>query len=97
MESLTTDERTTGAENVLWDLTDLYPSATDPAFIHDVETIGARCADFHGTWKGKLRTLDITAFLQMLVQYEQLAETMDRLGSFAQLIWSTDTEDPKNG
>lgn len=94
---MTTEERTTGAEQVLWDLTDLYPSTSDPAFIHDVETITERCATFHRTWRGKLASLELDAFLTMVAEYEELVETLDRMGSFVQLIWSTDTEDPKNG
>ncbi len=94
---MTTEERTTGAEQVLWDLTDLYPSTSDPAFIHDVETITERCATFHRTWRGNLASLELDAFLTMVAEYEELVETLDRMGSFVQLIWSTDTEDPKNG
>lgn len=97
MDSLTTEERITGAENVLWDLSDLYPSASDPAFKNDLDTIGPRCADFNRRWKGQLGSLDIPAFMSMVTEYEDLIETLDRMGSFAQLIWSTDTEDPNNG
>jgi oligoendopeptidase F len=97
MESMTSDERVTGAEQVLWDLSDLYPSTTDPVFTGDLETITDRCAAFHRSWKGKLGSLDVASFITMVTEYEDLAEALDRMGSFAQLIWSTDTEDPKNG
>lgn len=94
---MTSEERITGAENVLWDLSDLYPSASDPTFKHDMDTVGTRCADFNRRWKGKLGSLDIPSFMTMVTEYEDLIETLDRMGSFAQLIWSTDTEDPNNG
>jgi oligoendopeptidase F len=87
----------TGAEGIEWDLSDLYSSPTDPAFLSDLDGIITRCHDFHDAWKGALATLDAVDFAQALQEYEALSESMDRMASYSQLIWSTDTEDPRNG
>lgn len=92
-----TNDTATGAESILWDLSDLYSSTTDGAFVSDLEGINKRCMKFNERWKGALATSSISEFVESVIQYEQIVETMDRMGSFSQLIWSTNTEDQQNG
>ena len=37
-----------------WKLSDLYPSATSPAFLEDMEKAGRMAIAFEEKWKGKL-------------------------------------------
>lgn len=90
-------EQVTGAENILWDLTDLYSSPEDPRFIADINEIHPSCIQFSDKWKGALGNADIAEFAQAMQEYEEIVEDLDRMGSFAQLIWSTNTEDQTNG
>lgn len=92
-----TNDTVTGAESIVWDLSDLYTSATDGAFVSDLEGINSRCLEFNKRWKGALASSSISTFVDSLLQYEQIVETMDRMGSFSQLIWSTNTDDQQNG
>ncbi len=87
----------TGAEEIIWDLSDLYTSPTDPTFVSDVQTIEEKCRSFHNRWKGALADLSPEEFATVLGEYERLIEDMDRMASYAQLVWSTDTENPANG
>ncbi|MBI2793896.1 MAG: M3 family oligoendopeptidase [Ignavibacteria bacterium] len=90
-------EKTTGAEEVVWDLTDLYLSADDDVFISDLNTLEQKCLDFNGKWNGNIASKPVSEFVSMIEEYEGLVELMDKLSSFAQLVWSTNTEDPANG
>jgi oligoendopeptidase F len=90
-------EKTTGAEEVVWDLTDLYRSADDDVFISDLNTLEQNCLDFKNKWHGNVASIAVSEFVYMLEEYEVLVELMDKLSSFAQLVWSTNTEDPANG
>lgn len=44
----------TGAEKVVWDLSDLYKGVDDPQITKDVETLAVMAKQFHTNYKGKL-------------------------------------------
>lgn len=86
----------TGAEDVIWDLSDLH-SGSDDAISGDLERLVQNTIDFHARWHGTVPEAtdeDILAFVQ---QYSVIAEHMDRIGSYVHLQWSTDTENPEFG
>lgn len=95
--STNTEKRLTGAENVIWDLSDLYPSAPSTALQHDLDTIVDRAKAFRDTWNGTLATSTNEQFATMMAEFEILLEILDRMGSYGQLQWSTNTDDPANG
>ena len=97
METKNANDRMTGAEHIEWDLSDLYSSTQDDRFQRDISTIEQQCATFHSKWKGAVADLDDTGILDLIQEYEVLVETVARLSSYAQLVWSTDTENPANG
>lgn len=86
-----------GAENVIWDLTDLYPSAVSKEFLADLNGLNERCADFKSRWKGKVATLTPPQFFEALSEYEGIHEAFDRIMSFAHLQWTTQTTNPEAG
>lgn len=87
----------TGAENVQWDLSDLYNSIDDPALENDKEQVVEQAKSFASQYKGNVADLDEEQMKQALEDYEQILETIGKFGSYAHLIWSTNTNDPKYG
>ena len=90
-------EQITGAEEVVWDLSDLYSSIDDQKFLNDLDSMVGRCTEFRSKWKGTIAGLSNADFAKLMGEYERLVEDLDRLGSFVHLVWSTDTENPENG
>ena len=95
MDAETVATPTTGAEEVRWDLTDLY--ASDPALDADLAGAEAAAGALAERYRGRLGDLDAAALAAALAE---LAEVHDRAGrayTYAYLAWSTDTEDPARG
>jgi len=93
-----TPEKTlTGAENVNWDLSDLYSSSEDPQLAKDKENILAEADAFASTYKGRIADLSVSEFREMLQSYEALQDKGGKIGSFAYLQWSTNTANPEFG
>ena len=88
---------TTGAENVRWDLSDLYNGFDDPAYLNDRERVQAKADSFASTYRGRLSHLTPEELASAIQSFEALTETVSRLGSFAYLAWTTDTENPALG
>ncbi len=86
-----------GAENIHWDLSDLYESPNDPKLKSDTEGVIKKAETFNSTYRGRVAELDASEFAQMLREYEEIIQTLGKIGSFAHLIWSTNTEDPELG
>jgi oligoendopeptidase F len=87
----------TGAEEVAWDLTDLYGGADDPALERDLKETGARANDLADRYKGRIAELDAGEMAGMLADYEAIVETIYTISGFAYLNWATNTEDPARG
>ncbi|HEX6981218.1 MAG TPA: M3 family oligoendopeptidase [Balneolaceae bacterium] len=87
----------TGAENVNWDLSDLYSSVDDPALQNDKEQLRKLVDDFASSYKGKVASLDAAGLKKALQKYEELLETIGKIGAYAHLIWSTDTSNAEYG
>lgn len=90
-------EQRTGAENVRWDLSDLYAGIDDPNIDSDMQTTSEKADRFAETYRGKVVTLDDEGLYGALVDYEAIGEAEYKLGYFAQLLWSTDTGNPRYG
>lgn len=87
----------TGAEEVQWDLSDLYKSIDDPTLENDKKKVVEQAKEFASRYKGNVAQLDEEQMKQALGDYEKLIETVGKIGSYAHLIWSTNTNDPKYG
>lgn len=85
------------ADSVRWDLSDLYASPTDPSIRSDQERLRTDATHFATTYKGRLSALSASHMAVMLTEYERLSDTLGKLGSYAYLLWSTNTEDPAHG
>ncbi|HKK44675.1 MAG TPA: M3 family oligoendopeptidase [Balneolaceae bacterium] len=87
----------TGAENIQWDLSDLYESIEDSALHDDKKKVGELADTFASKYKGKVAELDEQQLKQALQDYEELIEIIGKIGSYAHLIWSTNTNKPEYG
>jgi len=87
----------TGAEHVIWDLSDLYPSVGEDGLGADLSVVEDRAKLFREKWHGRLGDVPTAEFMNMVGEFEDLIETMDRMGSYVQLMWSTDSENASYG
>ncbi len=85
----------------VWKLADLYPSATSPAFLADMEKAASASVAFAEKWKGRLGTAAMSTgeagIGAALREYEALDDLMGRIASFAGLTYFSDTSNPANG
>ncbi len=87
----------TGAENVAWDLSDLYRGVDDPAIDRDLDDADARADRLAEQYKGRIADLDAEGLSALLAEYEIIVETAQKLAGYAYLLWSTNTEDAPRG
>ncbi|NGP90084.1 M3 family oligoendopeptidase [Fodinibius halophilus] len=87
----------TGAEEIRWDLSDLYESIDDPALQNDKKKVLELADSFIDDYKGQIANLEAKGLKKALQEYEQLLEIISKIGSYAHLIWSTDTNNPEYG
>jgi len=87
----------TGAENIAWDLSDLYKSPEDPKLLKDKKNVLEEADKFAVKYHGRISTLSASEFSDALRAYESLIQRAGKIGSYSHLIWSTNTEDAKLG
>ncbi|MEX0647592.1 MAG: M3 family oligoendopeptidase [Balneolaceae bacterium] len=87
----------TGAEKVNWDLSDLYNSPDDPALKSDKNQLLEEAGQFSEKYRSQIAELTPAQYADALNTYEQLIQKAHKIGSYAHLIWSTNTEDPALG
>lgn len=75
-----------------WDLSALYQSITDPAIARDMKALEKNAKAFAARYQGKLAKPGMLA--ESIVDYEALQDTMGKLGSYAQLLYSADMQTP---
>jgi oligoendopeptidase F len=86
-----------GAEQVTWDLNDLYAGVNDPAIDRDLDAADARADELGQVYRGRIAQLGAGELRDLLEGYEQAYELSRKVGAYAYLNWSTNTEDPANG
>jgi oligoendopeptidase F len=87
----------TGAEEVAWDLTDLYAGPDDPALEGDVAETEAAAAAFRERYHGKVAELDAAALAEAIAERERIDEVFTRAAYFAHLNFSTNMADSARG
>jgi oligoendopeptidase F len=80
-----------------WDLRDLYASPADPRIAADCKATEEAAKAFAARYQGKLAELSGGELARAVNDYEKLQESMGRLMSYAQLLFSADSESPANG
>jgi oligoendopeptidase F len=89
--------KTTGAENVRWDLTDLFKSPTDPAIEVTLADALKRAQAFEVRYKGKVASLPPKDFAAMMRELEEDEELATKPEVYAYLLHSQNTEDNAAG
>ena len=80
-----------------WDLSDLYPGQDSPELENDLKEVGAKAEAFSGRYAGKVAALSGSELAAAVAEYERLQETLGRVMSYAQLVYSSDMNEPRNG
>lgn len=91
------EKTTTGAEDIHWDLTDLYNGTDDPQLQKDKQRLSEQAQSFADRYKGQITKLSAADLNQALQQYEAINEKLYKIRSFAHLHWATDTSDATRG
>ena len=92
-----TEKQPTGAETISWDLTDLYAGADDPLINADLDACDAEADALDAAYRGRIANLTAAELAALIVRYETLVERAHKIGSFASLNWTQDTQDPARG
>ncbi len=87
----------TGAEDVAWDLSDLYSGSDDPALQGDIDQTEKDAAVFRHRYYGKVAGLDPAALAEAIVERERIDSVFTRAAYFAHLNYSTNVADPERG
>ena len=85
----------TGAEDVNWNLADLY--STREALTDDLASADEKAATFADRYRGRIAQLSAAELAAALRDFEELQDRMGRAYTYAYLNWSTDTNDAARG
>jgi oligoendopeptidase F len=80
-----------------WDLSDLYPGRDSTALKSALDGTAAEATAFAKRYQGKLATLSGEALGGAIKEYEHLRETLERVMSYASLVYAGDMSDPEIG
>jgi oligoendopeptidase F len=95
LSKTTQKTKTTGAEEVRWNLADLYPDVK--ALEEDLQKIDTASEAFGKRYRNRVSSLDASAFTQALKDFETLHEGLGRAYTYAYLRWCTDMENTERG
>lgn len=91
------EKKLTGAENIHWDLGDLYSTNDVNSLNHDKKKVLELSESFNETYRGKIEGLTSQEFASAMEKYEEILQILGKIGSFSYLSWSVNTEDPSLG
>ena len=80
-----------------WDLSDLYAAPDLPKLEADLTEADERARSFQRRYQGKLAEASGDALGDAVAEYEQMTESLFRLLSYAQLLYSANVSDPERG
>ena len=81
----------------VWDLSDLYPSPDSPRIEADLQAMEVAARAFKDAYTGKLATSPGAVLAAALAEYERIEETLGRVMSYAQLMFSSDNSNSVYG
>src|SRR5438105_1615704 len=87
----------TGAENVTWDLTELYSSPSDPELEATLKSGLEDAVAFEADFKGKVGLLPPGEFAAMMERLEDVHDRISKASIYASLKHTQDTAEPANG
>ena len=93
---MTTIEQT-GAEEVAWDLSDLYASGDDPRIESDFAEAETAATAFRDRYYGTIATLSAAEFAEAIGERERIESIATRALYYAHMHFSTNMADPTRG
>ena len=93
---MTTTELT-GAEDIAWDLSDLYDGGDDARLQQDEQEADQAASAFRDTYYGKVAELSAAELAEAIEERQRIEEVLTRALYYAHLWFSTDTADPARG
>ncbi len=93
---MTTTELT-GAEEVAWDLSDLFEGTDDPRIDAEVAEAEAATAAFREQYYGKVAELGAAELVAAIEERQRIEEVLTRVGYYAHLNFATDMADSPRG
>lgn len=87
----------TGAEEIHWDLSDIFSGIDDPAIDKKVEQAIELSKAFRDKYYGKVGDLSASELRDAVAEVEDISSALYRAGAFSHLLYSTDTADPARG
>lgn len=97
MVTPTAEQRHTGAEQVLWDLSVFYADMDDPRIEADMAQAHTLADAFAAEYRGRVAALDAEEMRDAIEKQETIEDLRYRVYSFASLNYATDTANPKIG
>jgi oligoendopeptidase F len=91
------EKKLTGAEAIRWDLGDLYHAYDDPRIEADMQASTQQAKTFAERYYGKVAGLNAPELLEAMQALESIYTLLTKLGSYAQMIWSVETQNPDLG
>ena len=85
----------TGAEEIRWNLADLYPDSN--TLEDDLEGVAAAAEDFAQRYRGQVVSLDDAGLATALEDFEALQERLVRAHTYTYLNWCTHLDDSEHG
>ena len=76
-----------------WDLSDLYPGPRSDEVRRDLEQAAAAAEALHEEFAGRVGDLDGDILADLIARYEAIKETLERLTSYAYLVYCTAMDD----
>src|SRR6266576_685000 len=89
--------KTTGAEKVRWNLTDLFTSPDDPKIEATLKDALERAKAFEAKYRGKVTSLEPKEFAAMMRELADYEEESARPEVYAYMLHSQDTQDHPAG
>jgi oligoendopeptidase F len=87
----------TGAEEVAWDLSDLYDAIDDPRVDADVSQAEADAVAFRERYHGTVAELGAEELAEAVAEHERIESAVVRPLTFAHLTFATNMADPARG
>jgi len=91
--------KSSSADGIEWDLEDLYEGPDDENLKHDMKNVLKEADNFRDKYRGKIEDckLSPSELKEAMDEYEEIYEKISKVGSFANLYYSLDTQDPDRG
>ena len=94
---MTTTEELTGAEEIEWDLSDLYSGPDDPKIEQEAGGAERDAAAFRERYYGKVAELDAAGLAEATAELERIESAIDRALTYAHLRFATNMAEPERG